>query len=287
VSKGDFFLERALALDPRVSLDKTPTVPVTEKGSGASAYDVVVFDGVPEEPVRARAVITLGSAGVSSPVEKRGSSDKPKFVDARDVPLMRGVQLDGLYIDKAEKVRPLGSAEVVAESDEGPLIVTRSSPKRQIFVAFSPLDSDLPLQVAFPILMANALSFCATQTAGNAFVIRPGQPFNVPTANGRVTLAGTNTSDIGVATHDGIATVRGVRSVGEYTLSVDGKLKQVLAQLRSDRESNIDPVSAVKLGGGKVKAVGSPARFGDFWRPLLLVCLLVLAGEWWLYARRS
>ena len=47
------------------------------------------------------------------------------------------------------------------------------------------------------------------------------------------------------------------------------------------------PEVDVMLGGGSVKAVESPLRFADFWRPLILLCLLVLAGEWWLFARKS
>ena len=31
----------------------------------------------------------------------------------------------------------------------------------------------------------------------------------------------------------------------------------------------------------------APLRFADFWRPFALICLLVLAGEWWLFARKS
>jgi hypothetical protein len=66
-----------------------------------------------------------------------------------------------------------------------------------------------------------------------------------------------------------------------------GKRRSIYATLRSDRESRIAPELDLQLGGGAVKAVESPLRFADFWRPLVLACLLVLAVEWWVFARRS
>jgi hypothetical protein len=81
--------------------------------------------------------------------------------------------------------------------------------------------------------------------------------------------------------------VRSARRVGKHELTVDGKTKPVYVSLRSDRESNIEPAKDISLGGGKVKPQRAPVRFADFWRPLALLALLVLGGEWWLYARRS
>jgi len=81
--------------------------------------------------------------------------------------------------------------------------------------------------------------------------------------------------------------VREADRVGKYTLKVGNRQKTVYATLRSERESNITPAKDVSLGGGQVKSTESPLRFADFWRPLILLGLCVLAGEWWLFARRS
>ncbi|MCH7945818.1 MAG: BatA and WFA domain-containing protein, partial [Armatimonadetes bacterium] len=69
VTGGNLFLERALALDPRVTLDKSAVVPETEKAGtpGPGTYDVVVFDGVRESAVTARGILTLGAPGPPSP----------------------------------------------------------------------------------------------------------------------------------------------------------------------------------------------------------------------------
>lgn len=288
VGPGDFFLERALALDPRVTLDKAAAVPSSEKGSGVGAYDLVVFDGVPEEAVRARAVLTFGRAGATSPVGKQGALERPRFVDSTSHPVMQGVDLEGIFIEKAEAVAAVGSAKVLSESDKGPLVVAREAPKRQIYVAFSPLDSDFPLSVSFPIFIANALTFLGGTAGQDHVVLRAGQVFQAILPSDEAVLRGPAGIEVLLQARDGRTMVREATRVGEYRLELGGRTTQrYYANLRSERESNIDPVDQIRLGGGQAKAIQSPARFTDFWRPLLLACLLVLGLEWWLFARRS
>lgn len=282
ISSGDPFMERALALDPRVILDRATSVPVD-----ASQYDVVVFDGVEERPVKARGVLTFGSAGPSSPVTIGGSDNSPKFISSEKRALMENVDLDGLYIQSVRKVKPKGTAEVLALSSAGPLVVSsRSGGMRQIYVSFEPLQSDFPLQVSFPIFIANALDFLGGQESANMLAVRAGAPFSLATAS-EVTIKAPDGDTVKVGSSGGSVVVRNVRQIGRYDLTVDGKTKPVYASLRSDRESDIAPVPDIQVGGGKTKAQRAPVRFADFWRPLGLLALLVLGGEWWLYARRS
>ena len=92
-----------------------------------------------------------------------------------------------------------------------------------------------------------------------------------------------NANTPAVTTLSRTGSVRDATTVGQYELGD----RSLYAYLRSDRESNIEPNKDIQLGGGSVKAQRAPIRFADFWRPLLLLTLLVLGGEWWLYARRS
>lgn len=288
VGKGDPFLERALALDPRVTLDRTDEVPASERGNGEEgAYDIVVFDGVPPVPVRARGVLSLGQVGQGLEISEDGASKAPKFISAEPVPLLRGVQLDGLFVDRQVRVAPKGESEVLALSSGGPLVVVnRSRRQRQVFLAFAPLDSDFPLQVGFPIFIGNALDFLAGEQMTSDFAVRAGVPFSV-SASSKVTLsdaAGRKTELKPVGTS---VIVRGVKRVGKYQLTAGKKPRTIYSYLRSERESDLAPQKLLSLGGGSVAATESPSRFADFWRPLVMLMLLALAGEWWLFARRS
>jgi len=282
VSPSDPFTERALVLDPRVSLDRAPTLPVD-----TSRYDLVVFDGVEEQPVKARGVLTFGAAGPASPVTANGSVSGPRFVSSEKRPLMTDVDLDGLYIESAQDVTPKPTAEIMARSNKGPLIVTnRAGGLKQIYVAFQPLQSDFPLQVSFPIFIGNCLDYLGGQESANMLAVRAGAPFSLSTFS-TVTLKDSDGDETSLKPIGGNVVIRNVSQVGKYMLTVDGKQKPVYAYLRSDRQSKIAPRKDIQLGGGVVRAQQAPIRFADFWRPLALLALLALGGEWWLYARRS
>jgi hypothetical protein len=170
VGQGDPFLEKALALDPRVTLDRAAKVPDVDRPgtAGPGEHNVAVFDGVPEAAVKARGVLAFGAAGGPSPVVASGMAKAPKFVTAADHPLMKFVDLRDTYIDSVQRVRTKAAGEVLAECGAGPLIVAAEGEKRQVYVAFKPLDSDFPLQVSFPIFISNALDFLAERETARA-----------------------------------------------------------------------------------------------------------------------
>jgi hypothetical protein len=57
--------------------------------------------------------------------------------------------------------------------------------------------------------------------------------------------------------------------------------------MRDDKESSVDAQEFVSIKKKEFKAVSDLRRYADFWKPLALLALIVLAIEWWMYARRS
>ena len=290
VSPGDIFLERALALDPRVTLDKASEVPESERAgtAGTGSYDIVVFDGARETAVKARGVLTFGMAGASSGVVSLGRSPSFDFLRADEHDIMRGVNLRGVYIENVETVAPKPAGRVVAEGSSGPLIVVSETDKRQVYVGFSPLDSDFPLQTGFPIFVANALDYLAGSTVSDSFAILAGQQFQLPAATDQpATLAGPDGRATRIEPLQGRYIVSGVDQVGSYALQAGDREVTVFAQLRDDLESSVNSQDFVSIKKNKVAAVSDLRRYSDFWKPLALLALLVLGVEWWMYARRS
>lgn len=290
ISKGDIFLERALSLDPRIVLDKAQALPSTETPS-KSNYDIIVFDGVPAQKVAARGVLCFGSAGAASPVKRIGSLQKPSFETADNShPIMRSVDLHDTYIDKGEKVEPTSRGTVVASSDQGPLIVAATQPQRSVYIAFEPMQSDFPLQVAFPIFIANSIDFLIPKgSSGETLVVEAGKPFSLPMAEEgqKLTITDEKGNKTIIAPAGGAYVVRTMNRIGKYTLSLDDKQTTAYAIFRSDNKSNIRPQDRVLIGGEAVAAEGTTLRLTDFYKPLLVLALLVLAAEWWLFVRRS
>ncbi|MGI8924624.1 MAG: vWA domain-containing protein [Fimbriimonadales bacterium] len=291
VTKGNLFLEQALALDPRVTLDKAETVPVDEHvGSpGPGTYDVVVFDGIQEIAVKARGVLTFGAAGSSSIARPTGTIDKPQVTATdNESDLVQYVDLSTAFIDKAEQVEPKTGAQVLVDSHKGALVLASEVGKKQVYVAFSVLNSDFALQIGFPIFISNALDFMGGQATSNVLTIQTGRPVSFPAAteqDGFLTLP--NGSRIAVEPTAGSYILRDLKQTGKYRFEFGDKRTTLYASLLSERESNIAPISSLQFKGRSLPAAKATARIADFWRPILVICLAALACEWWLFAKKS
>ena len=85
--------------------------------------------------------------------------DQPVVLDwARNHPVMRFVDLSKVAVEEALRVRPLAAGKTLLESVGGPLIFLLEEPQRKaVFVGFDLFKTDLPLRVAFPLILANSL----------------------------------------------------------------------------------------------------------------------------------
>lgn len=284
VTKGNLFLERALGLDPRVTLDRSREVPQSErghKGAPGGVYDVVVFDDEPEVPVKAAGVLNFGATG-SPWVKSSGTVPTTQAGLDEKVALMAGVDLAGVYFGVTQKLTPQRGARSVVDSEGGALIVQAPG---AVVTAFTPLESDFPLQFSFPIFIANALDHLAQSSGSELRAIRPGQVFAVPaTSVVEVTGPDTRTS---VEPMDGSAVIRGIRRVGQFSLRTDKRTQTVFSSLVSESESDITPKETFQTGTARVQSAKSPDRFVDFIQPLLALLLVLVGCEWWLFVRKS
>jgi len=275
VGPTDFFLERALTIDPRVTVDRATELPESAKKGG---YDIVIFDGVAEKSVQAKGVIVIGAGN--------GSIKRPVAEQLAQHPLMDGVSLEGVYIDSAKEM-PLGKEDIaLAGAESQPLIVAREGQTREVRIGFRLADSDFPLQVGFPIFVANALDWLApTESNTGTTVVSAGRPFSMRVAtDGAVSLKNMdNGAMASVTPHNKLAVIRETTQAGHYTF--DGR--PIIANFGDKSESDIAPQDTLSLAGKPTKAAGSVFILADYWRTVLFVVLLVLAAEWWLFMRKS
>lgn len=293
VGEGNFFLERALALEPSVQLDKAPTVPESERGNtvGGGTYALIIFDGTPVVPVKARAVMVIRSKG--GPIaELSGSIKVPRVATwERDHPLLRYVELGNLLIDNAPRLTPAPWAKVLAESQQTPLIVAGEHAGRKwVGIGWNLLESDFPLQPGFPIFVANLLHWATSERASEAgFTVRTGTPFTLTTHPGeqQLTLKLPNGQSQLLRVNEGSVIVPSAPKVGLYEVVGKRTRLKFAANLLDSEESNIAPRSALQLGGRTVTAQASIFTLRELWRPLALLALMTLMVEWWVFIRRS
>ncbi|MEI7576445.1 MAG: BatA and WFA domain-containing protein [Armatimonadota bacterium] len=274
VAKGDPFLERALLLDTRVSLDTAKELPLSEGKGKPSKYDLIIFDGVPVQPVESRGVVSLGNGAVKI--------DGPKADDVKAHPLLAETGLETLYIDSSKKLDFPAEAVVIASSKDRPLVAIQEGEQKRVWVGFEPMNSDFPLQVGFPIFVSNLLDFVGSGSQEGEMVASTGRSFLYRT-NTKIALKTPKEWTRELEPTDGVITLPGLQEAGQYSLGD----KKLTVNLRSDIESDIAVKPDLVLGQSPVKTTQTPYRLADIWRFLALAALGLLAFEWWFYARKS
>jgi Ca-activated chloride channel homolog len=313
VGEGNPYLENALALLPRLELFAVGQAgyadALEEAAEEGTPYGLLVFDGVvpDEEPEVAALYVDPPDDGPYGTVS--GRIDRP-VIDRPDPdePLLRFVDLTTVHVGQARNIEPAdGVRAIVATPRDAPLIgVGEEGGRRLAFIGFDLAESDLPLQVAFPLLLSNLVDFLvsteegilpSSMRLGQSLALRvddelervrltvqpadgDGYDVNLPVTDGRVTLPGADAvglrSLVALGTEDDPATV---------------ELGRTAVNLFSPDESDVapgDPQRIVDMG--RVPAVAGPppqAARTEWWWPLVLGALALLAVEWLLFHRPS
>lgn len=290
VSPGNFFLERALALEPDCIVDKSAQVPETEKGEGLTGrYDVVIFDGTKPEPVKAKAVWLLGVADGNF-VKEVGKTEQPVFASwERDHPVLRFIDLSAVLIDKALKVQLAPWAQSIVDAKDTTLFaVGERAGKRWLFIGFNLLDSDFPLRVGFPIFIANALKWSVGgRKLEQGFIAKSGSVVSLVVPSTKVILRHPDgrTETLNAPNH--LLTLRLIDKVGVYELQSGNSKTLFAVNLLNADESDIAPRQTVTLGARTVTAQTQSLTWRELWWLAILLALLVLAIEWLVFIRWS
>jgi hypothetical protein len=193
---------------------------------------------------------------------------------------MEHVALDDVVVERAALVSR-GAHQVVAGSDEEPLILVSETPTRFAMLTFALEDSNLAFQSSFPVFLSNAVSWLsgtevvASSLGTVAVSVRSGVVTDLEGQGVPSRTSGGRTSFSPGA--PGLYSVKG--SEGELMVS---------ANLLSPR---ITAVNASSFAGGSESgrpeaASPEPRGRGELWVGLVLVALALLLLEWWTYHRR-
>lgn len=148
---------------------------------------VVIFDGcAPAVPLPPGNYLFLGSHGEHVPVASGAPTATPAIGRwAQDHPLLKHAALDHLQIALARRTQPERGLDSLIDSTAGALAVAGTVDGRNlVWLGFRVQDSNLPVLVAFPLLIKNTLGWFAG--AGAALLpswVACGEPVRVaPTA---------------------------------------------------------------------------------------------------------
>ncbi len=156
VGPGNVYLQNAFSLLPNVELYGA-TADEYAATTGKELFDLIVFDGylpadLPQKPILAFAPPQSSALGeVHGTLDSFGMG-QPDIND----PLLRGVDLTRLHISTTQQIDLPPWARAVIPGSDGPLLYAGlRDGQPTVVVSFDIRQSDLPLQVAWPIMVSN------------------------------------------------------------------------------------------------------------------------------------
>ena len=338
VTEGNLFLETGLALLP--GLEVTTIRPedyeegwkdgrLEDRKTGSEAGDetnrptfqpsnLTIFDTyVPTSTATLPAgnLLFVAPARSTELFTVTGVVDQPlpRPVDAAD-PLLEHVNLAEVGILDAARIPtptwarpviagdPSTGSEQTVDTEATPLLFAGVVDGRRVAVlAFDLRRSDLPLQVAFPLLLANLTGWLAPGSGGDLPTqVAPGTAVAItpPPEAEAATVTRPDGSTVRLMPEGGGTVFGDTEQLGVYEVAWDypGSLEEdgagrarFAVNLSSPQESDVRPATALAVPGTDEGAAdeGPQRARREWWRPLALIALTLLITEWLVYHRAS
>jgi Ca-activated chloride channel family protein len=226
VGEGNVYLQNAFALLPNVELyGATPAEwPTTE---GKDRFDLIVFDRWLPDELPAKPILAIAPPTSSALGTVGGTVRNPVVgLPAPDEPLLRNVDLTRLHIASARRIEPPPWARVVLPGPTGaPLLFAgRRDGLASAVLSFELQQSDLPLQVAWPVLVSNLAGELLGLDPADREPLAPGTPVEVVVPPGtselRVTRPDGEVVVVPVAPTAGSATFVATDALGVYRTEI-------------------------------------------------------------------
>ena len=302
-TEGNRFMETALSLLPGLTLTRVQP----ENVSTLPEADLTIIDGsLPPTmtlpagnllfigPIRSTEFFTI-TGNLENPIPRNAAPDEPLLANL-DIETIS--VLEAAWIDLPDWAQPL----IIADPGTGyvgetpPLFFAGEVNGRRIAVlAFDLHRSDLPLQVSFPILLANLMEWLSPKSGGVPFQIAPGDPLTLALPPGEVdsvTLLRPDGSRVNLALQNGYLTTDDTLQLGlyEFVWSGGDRTTESLpftVNLFNPRESSTAPSETLRLVAAEnVELEGLQDRARqEWWRTFASLALLLLFLEWLVYQR--
>lgn len=299
VTKGNWFIEKMLAADDLLKFDLL--TPEAFQPAMAANFDAVILDNfVPPGFGLQNAAGNLLFINKTPFEETAAPVEQPLITDTDNLdPLMRMVNLKNVTFLRASGItfqEKVGDWNFHAplRSFEHPLAIAgtrkvNGAEQRMAAFAFDIADTDLPLRVAFPLLMANTLQwltgekadFAPDHQAGSTVELQPNQRIWKEPQRKFERLPKIDSSEMARNSFQPLKN-------GFYLIQTGSSAEWIAVNTFSETESNLQQIAG--NSGPEQNQIPSPslATFTarPLWNYLALAAFALFSLEWWLYHRR-
>lgn len=309
VTEGNYFIESALQTDDAIQLESMTPAQYVEKAATLESK-VIIFDGWVPEVLPTRHAIYVGKWPESLGITSAGNLSEPIITEwDQEHPVNRHLQLTNISIEAGQRLTAPETFTPLIQSFENPLVLLdESKPVMTMVVGFNTTASDLPLRVAFPILVSNTIRYMTGGTDQDAWqapaigavlgpvdlakymgeakitrVLAPGETLAQETPE-----AGADPAE--ATPPPALPTSVPVDSAGIYSgVTETGEtIPLFAANLNNRREANIAVSQGLPVKSEKpLQEITDGFRVGAApWRLLAVAALALLFVEWGLFHRR-
>jgi hypothetical protein len=308
ISEGNLFLERFFAVLPGAELFRTTPAEAGPLLAEADApFDIIVYDGapLPAGPLPGNALVfnpqnppAAAEAAGAPLLTVTGVMTATTAVRVADDPLLANVDWRALSVAEAQQVEA-PTLETVVEAEGGPLLLAGEVDGRRVAVfTFDLRASDLPLQIAFPVIMANITAWLSPgRVIAADDNLQPGATVSL--------LPDARAASVTVTLPDGSVWQQDVdraapvlfdqtQQTGVYRVAFRDAAGATqpggafAVNFFDAAESRIQPATAVQVGPAEVAGNAAGIEgLRELWPWLLAGGLAVLLVEWWITYRRA
>jgi von Willebrand factor type A domain/Aerotolerance regulator N-terminal len=277
------FLLQAIAANDAIDARKVSS------DAPLASFDCVITDGaVPAGVIEwGGPLLALNPTDVAGWWHATGTIERPEITSIdRAHPVNSYLSYADVHLESATRreaaawLRP-----VVSAAGDGLILAGQERSRRVVMIGFDLTQSDLPLKVEFPILLANAVAWLAGRDAqATERAVRTGQSIVIRTTQSNLTINLPGGDEQTITARDGVMAFADTLRAGIYQVK---DAPPVAASLLSESESDTAPRDSIKTRAGEVSGqVETFKTEREAWRWLALAVLAVLSFEWWVYHKR-
>ena len=292
VSKGNPFLDKLLAAYPNFRVNSVKEIIPSSWREQTARHDIVIVDRMDFPQTDRGNFLLIDAYSPSIPISKTGQVRLPEILTwNQSSPLMANVNISGLIVEEGATLRADPSLQPVIESARtGLMYIFEENALRVVLIGFDFTRSDLPLKIAFPVMMSNIFNWLNPHKLEfSTFQIQAGETFEIyfnPQTDSIYTRAPHEKWDKHPVKMNPFK-YRNTGNVGIYTIAENGKERYFTVNLSDESESDITAMALDQLPG-QSKSPLDPEEISaqhPLWGLFILMGCGLLMIEWYTWLK--